>query len=1089
MSYNLFRNRPCGSTLGVCCFALVTLMIVAGASVFPQVANAAPPAANLDQTRNGEASSPVDPGSWVNGNLGAQQSHYIEGYSVPYRAVLTNLPTGVPITITLEYDVKHSGAHALDYLTHYNRLEPHVVFGHDAEELDPLIGVSGVAALTTTFPIPAPSSAGSPVPNEPTNSFNALPASERLMTLFGGTISAMAYVAQGDLNASNSPTSITVTFTATNPTAVLAWGGHIGSRLDWGFDGDTPRSAGGISGSPYHMRLIDWTLNNLGNQDRSLSAAAVIPPPDCGVTGPGPVCADALSTYTATTDASSPTYSWALTNNTSGAFIDGSSTGSTVDVDAGGSGGAYTIEVTVTDTGTGLSSTCGQMVTVNPLPVMSCSPASYCVDAGSQSLLGLVSPPGGTFSGTGITGSNFDPSVAGVGPHQYTYTYTDGNGCSNSCNNTLTVTALPVMSCNPASYCVDAGVQSLLGLVSPAGGTFSGTGITGSNFDPSVAGVGPHQYTYTYTDGSKCTNSCSNTLTVNPLPVVVCNLPALTCGNADKFLLAPFATPSGGTWSGPGVTSGVFDPSVAGVGKHELTYTYTDGKKCTNACVDSIEVAAVPRVTFGTASFCEDAGVVDLSGFVSPPGGSFSGSACVTAAGMFDTGCAGTGQVVLTYSYTDANGCANNAPGTINVNPTPSCALTAPQPLPMCDTKGNTLDANASNGTPPYTYSWTVGGAGSYEGTQNNGATLVYTAGASEGYIEVGLRITDKLGCTDSCYVEFPCMVEVVCSFTQGFWGNGGGKFNGKPTYPDLIEEALSSGPIVVGMSPRSLTIPYASAACVVFRLPAGGTAAAMPDIGDAIFDEFTCQADGVTKLPINNNYRFDNVLLGQVIALSLNTRISMSLSGVDISHEICLAYALPGPDGDMGTGDDVAGAPAGSITISSVILTALDNEGLPQTVAGLLALGNRALANLSIGGATISQVNEAVSAINEGFDRCRFIVACGSVALTDKGIEALSKASAVPTEYGISQNYPNPFNPTTTIQIGIPEAAPWEMGIYTVTGKLVKRFSGATSSARFVGVQWDGRDNNGQPVTSGVYLYRVVSRDFTAVKKMVLLK
>ncbi len=61
-------------------------------------------------------------------------------------------------------------------------------------------------------------------------------------------------------------------------TAVLSWGGHIGSRQDWGFTNGVPNSAGGISGSPYHMRLISWNLSNLGNQDRSLSAATVIAP-------------------------------------------------------------------------------------------------------------------------------------------------------------------------------------------------------------------------------------------------------------------------------------------------------------------------------------------------------------------------------------------------------------------------------------------------------------------------------------------------------------------------------------------------------------------------------------------------------------------------------------------------------------------------------------------------------------------------------------------------------------------------------------------------------------------------------------------
>ena len=58
---------------------------------------------------------------------------------------------------------------------------------------------------------------------------------------------------------------------------------------------------------------------------------------------------------------------------------------------------------------------------------------------------------------------------------------------------------------------------------SPAGGTFSGTGITDASngtFDPAVAGAGTHTITYTYTDGNGCTNSANTNVVVNALPVV-----------------------------------------------------------------------------------------------------------------------------------------------------------------------------------------------------------------------------------------------------------------------------------------------------------------------------------------------------------------------------------------------------------------------------------------------------------------------------------------------------------------------------------------------------------------------------------------
>ena len=242
-----------------------------------------PPAITLEQCRNGtvgDTNACADLGAgtgWGTANVGGSQAHLAEGLSIPYRAVLDNLPTdGTVITLVLGYDIKHSSAHALDFLTHYDRLEPHVpIFGHTAEDVLPTSG-TGAPATFDTYQIPVPDTTNTPKAGQPATRFNSLPAGERLMTLFGGDITNVYYLASGDLNAAQSETRIAVEFTATSADAVLAWGGHIARCLDWGTNtsGDC-LSASGISGSPYHMRLIDWNLNNLGNQDRSMSTDVV----------------------------------------------------------------------------------------------------------------------------------------------------------------------------------------------------------------------------------------------------------------------------------------------------------------------------------------------------------------------------------------------------------------------------------------------------------------------------------------------------------------------------------------------------------------------------------------------------------------------------------------------------------------------------------------------------------------------------------------------------------------------------------------------------------------------------------------------
>ncbi|MBU3823119.1 hypothetical protein KO566_13735, partial [Flavobacteriaceae bacterium XHP0103] len=365
------------------------------------------PAANLDQVRNGAANSVNDPGNWVNGNAGSSNSHYAEGMSIPYRARLTALPAGTSVTLTLEYDVKHSSRHAIDYLTHYDRIGPHeIAYGHAAEEIDPTIGTSfteGVGA--TTFAIPSPPVLNSSVPGQPTASYDVVSgAGAAYMTMWGGTITAISYPNTADLSLAQSAQKINVTFTANGGEAVLAWGGHIGSRLDWGYDGGgVPLSAGGVSGSPYHMRLIDWTLNNLGNQDRSLSADGVIPAPECTLDGPETVCEGSENGYSVTPiGAVNPTYTWELISNTSGAtFVGGTpaNTETETTINSGTSSGSYTVKVTISSEFG--QNVCEKTVTVEQAPQAdNPGPAEACDE---YTLPALTN--GNYFTGPGGTGT------------------------------------------------------------------------------------------------------------------------------------------------------------------------------------------------------------------------------------------------------------------------------------------------------------------------------------------------------------------------------------------------------------------------------------------------------------------------------------------------------------------------------------------------------------------------------------------------------------------------------------------------------------------------------------------------------------
>ena len=89
-----------------------------------------------------------------------------------------------------------------------------------------------------------------------------------------------------------------------------------------------------------------------------------------------------------------------------------------------------------------------------------------------------------------------------------------------------------------------------------------------------------------------------------------------------------------------------------------------------------------------------------------------------------------------------------------------------------------------------------------------------------------------------------------------------------------------------------------------------------------------------------------------------------------------------------------------------------------------------------------------------------------------------------------LSQNYPNPFNPTTTVKFSVRARTHVSLRIYNVAGQRVRtlvdevRAPGVTHTA-----VWNGRNDAGQSVSSGVYFYKLVTRDFVKTRKMVLLK
>ena len=94
-----------------------------------------------------------------------------------------------------------------------------------------------------------------------------------------------------------------------------------------------------------------------------------------------------------------------------------------------------------------------------------------------------------------------------------------------------------------------------------------------------------------------------------------------------------------------------------------------------------------------------------------------------------------------------------------------------------------------------------------------------------------------------------------------------------------------------------------------------------------------------------------------------------------------------------------------------------------------------------------------------------------------------------LPTRYQFYQNFPNPFNPVTTFRYDLPEDGLVNITIYDLLGNEINNLVKSNQSSGHKSVQWNATNNQGQPVSAGVYIYSIEAGDFRQTKKMILLK
>ncbi|MCO5259412.1 MAG: gliding motility-associated C-terminal domain-containing protein [Crocinitomicaceae bacterium] len=366
-------------------------------------------------------------------------------------------------------------------------------------------------------------------------------------------------------------------------------------------------------------------------------------------------------------------------------------------------------------------------ITVNPLPTPSITPVSpLCVDAAAVTLVGT--PSGGTFSGLGVTGTNFNPATAGTGTKTITYNYTDGNGCQGSATTTITVNPTPtftVASTNPSVCGGTDGSIILSGLTAStsysvtynAGATTVGpTNITSNASGTiTISGLGAGSYSNFVVSQNGCSTTIAapQTLVDPSAPTVNAGTDVSICdGNSTTLTATPSLGGGTFTWSPATGLSGTTGATVTASPTATQTYTVTyvrSGCTTTDQVIVTINPLPTPSIT-AVAPLCEDAAVVSLVGTPSGAGGVFSGAG--VSGTNFNPATAGVGTHTITYDYTDANGCFASTTTSITVKPKPIFTVTSTSPTVCAGTDGTVT----LNGLTPST---------SYSVSYENGATTV----------------------------------------------------------------------------------------------------------------------------------------------------------------------------------------------------------------------------------------------------------------------------------------------------------------------------------------------------------------------------
>ena len=645
---------------------------------------------------------------------------------------------------------------------------------------------------------------------------------------------------------------------------------------------------------------------------------------------------------------------------------------------------------------------------------------------------------------------------------------TNAAGCDSTATFNLTVNQT-TSSTNNLTICSNQLPYTWDGLVFTAAGTKQKTGLT---------------------NAAGCDSTATFNLTVNP--TTSSRQERSICANELPYSWGGFTFDAAGTKVKDGLTNQYGCDSIAtyvlSVNPLPIVHCTVDSSKIDITSADhntKLDVDLSGNVdtdpTHYSYSWSHDgAGSFNFSNIKNP----------VYTASTLDAGQVVSFKVIVTNNLT---GCIDSSTCSVTVNTAGKCPDVPTSEI--CNGSTNTYTADRAPATNE-TWKWSVNNGATIVGA-DNGQSVTVTAGGQN--FTLTLTISFDNTALSPIVCDHPVTVTPCggyCTYTQGKYGNtspacdgdgvdGSGPAITYPTVLDMIKAMLgvggSANPLIIGSGSNTVTIPATATAAALLNksMPGGGSARELLSgncVADNVPSLSSCWTPGTNTATtyITKQGKINNVLLSQTITLGLNMRVSSGLTNFVLQAG---TFATAAGEGGCGSttpkqrscyynelGQLVVVNEYIYKTIPESVISALNSKTYPLTVGGLYQLANDALGNAdgtkgTEGGASLSDINQAVSSINEGFDECRIFIGWDVKPCSVPTTKVNLGGSGIVTTPGITADaitkltvsaYPNPFVDKVNFVIASPVSGKASLEVYSIFGqKLQTVFEGYLTAGR----------------------------------------